>query len=100
MANNGVTSSLQQDVDVLQQKIVKIQRELSQLNAKLHAKLEAIFKDFKDQLMGELQYELQPLFEQYLGHPNPTTSNATTSAKVLESLRPSTSRDKGKEKLV
>ncbi|XP_012465540.1 uncharacterized protein LOC105784254 isoform X2 [Gossypium raimondii] len=81
MANNGVTSRLQQDVGILQQKIVNIQRELSQLDAKLDAKLEARFKEFKDELMGELRYELQSSFKQYLGYQNPTTSNAATLAK-------------------
>ncbi|MBA0697546.1 hypothetical protein Goari_021084 [Gossypium aridum] len=36
---------------ILQQEIVKIKRELSQLDAKIDAKLEARFKDFKDELM-------------------------------------------------
>ncbi|KAH1030136.1 hypothetical protein J1N35_046051 [Gossypium stocksii] len=41
--------------------------------------------------MDELRYELQSLFEQYLGHPNPTTSNTATSAKgtrILGALFP------------
>ncbi|KAK5771699.1 hypothetical protein PVK06_047937 [Gossypium arboreum] len=76
MAGDGVTTRLQKDVFVLQQEMVKVQNELSQLDSKWDTKIEARFKGFKE----EFQVEIHFLFEKYLG--NTTASNTTTTIQA------------------
>ncbi|KAH1082214.1 hypothetical protein J1N35_021975 [Gossypium stocksii] len=61
-------------LDKLNEEIVNIKGELSQVDAKLDAKLETRFKEFKDELISKRRSELQ-------SYPNLATSNASTSAK-------------------
>lgn len=75
MAGDGVTTKLQKEVTIIQQKIRKIQNELSQLDLKWDAKMEDHFQRFKDS-----QMEMHSLFGKYMG--NTTVASVLTTAQA------------------
>ncbi|KAK5812739.1 hypothetical protein PVK06_028177 [Gossypium arboreum] len=54
MVGEGATTRVQKEVNVLQQEIVKVQGELSQIESRLDAKFEARLLGFKEEFRSEL----------------------------------------------
>ncbi|TYI15150.1 hypothetical protein ES332_A08G167300v1 [Gossypium tomentosum] len=54
MVGEGATTRVQKKVNVLQQEMVKVQGELSQIESRLDAKFEARLLGFKEEFRSEL----------------------------------------------
>ncbi|KAH1072547.1 hypothetical protein J1N35_024875 [Gossypium stocksii] len=88
MANNGVTTRLQKEMNQLQQ-------EFTQLKSDLDTKIDTKFQSFHDTMKWEIRTKihtgLQVLFEQHMGQSTRTSVVGTNKATPVE-----VSLDKGK----
>ncbi|PPD88400.1 hypothetical protein GOBAR_DD14661 [Gossypium barbadense] len=72
MTGEGVTTRFQKEVNILQQEMVKVQGELSQMESTLDPKFEVRLLGFKE----EFKFGLPDSYEQYFGSSGSTNNEA------------------------